>query len=45
MFQPDKKIFQLKKIGIIEKYQSPKEQELIQTMKSYDEIISEIRGI
>ena len=43
--EKSKKMLVLKKIGIIEKYQSPKEQELIQTMKSYDEIISEIRGI
>ncbi|MGN8982418.1 hypothetical protein ACTNBL_08800 [Enterococcus villorum] len=40
-----KKILVLKKIGIIEKYQSPNEQELVQTMTSYEKIISEIRGM
>lgn len=43
--EKSKKILVLKKIGIIEKYQSPNEQELVQTMTSYEKIISEIRGL
>ncbi|MBF8807839.1 MAG: hypothetical protein IC227_05110 [Enterococcus lacertideformus] len=40
-----KKILVLKKIGIIERYQTPNEHELVQVMTSYEKIISEIRGI
>lgn len=43
--EKSKKILVLEKIGIIDGYQLPNEQELLKTMASYERIVQEIRGI
>ncbi|MEY8444894.1 hypothetical protein AALA44_01525 [Enterococcus ratti] len=43
--EKSKKILVLKNIGIIENHQIPNEQELIQMMTCYEQIIREIRGV